>query len=207
MCNIVLNVPWKDMTCINAWNDYFLFQEKVRTRRKVKEKLLEMSPGAPCNIYSCNVFQTCVFRHWTPHQCNFICWANRVQSATWWNQLMHEDMHNVSRTGESNDRREIELCMKAIDFYDPFSMAKIFCFPIAWSGFVSIDLTDYSFLPSSLVSMLTYFNMSSRDEGYIPVFSYTKLFLVDLRPNNQVVFSRTAQETSVSVLHENEAIG
>ena len=58
-----------------------------------------------------------------------------------------------------------------------------------------IDLTDYSFLPNSLVSMLTYFSMSSTDEGYIPIFSCTKLFLVDLRPNNKVVFSRTAQET------------
>ena len=58
-----------------------------------------------------------------------------------------------------------------------------------------IDLTDYSFLPNSLVSMLTYFGMSSTDEGYIPIFSYTELFLVDLRQNNKVVFSRTAQET------------
>ena len=57
-----------------------------------------------------------------------------------------------------------------------------------------MDLTDYSFLPSSLVSMLTYFSMSSTDEGYIPIFSYTRLFLVDLRPSNKVVFSRTAQE-------------
>ena len=71
----------------------------------------------------------------------------------------------------------------------------------------TIDLTEYSFLPNNLVSMLTYFSMSSTDEGYIPIFSYTKLFLADLRPNNKVVFSRTAQETWVSVLHENEAIG
>ena len=28
-----------------------------------------------------------------------------------------------------------------------------------------IDLTDYSFLPNSLVSMLTYFSLSSTDEG------------------------------------------
>ena len=58
-----------------------------------------------------------------------------------------------------------------------------------------VDLTDYSFLPNSLISMLMYFSMSSTDEGYIPIFPYTKLFLVDLRPNNKVVFSRTAQET------------
>ena len=55
--------------------------------------------------------------------------------------------------------------------------------------------------------MLTHFSMSSADERYIPIFSDTKLFLVDLRPNNIVVFSRTTQETWVSVLHENEAIG
>ena len=60
---------------------------------------------------------------------------------------------------------------------------------------IKIDLTDYSFLPSSLVSMLTYFSMSSIDKGYIPIFSNTKLFLVDLRSNNKVVFSRSAQKT------------
>ena len=60
---------------------------------------------------------------------------------------------------------------------------------------IQIDLTDYSFLPNSLISMLTYFNMFSTDEGYIPIFFFTKLFLVDLRPNNKVVFCRTAQET------------
>ena len=59
----------------------------------------------------------------------------------------------------------------------------------------TIDLTEYSFLPNSLGSMLMYFTMSSTDEGYIPIFSCTKLFLVDLRPNNKVVFSHTAQET------------
>ena len=55
--------------------------------------------------------------------------------------------------------------------------------------------------------MLTFFSMSSANEGYIPIFLNTKLFLVDLRPNNKAVFSRTAQETCVSVFHENEAIG
>ena len=38
-------------------------------------------------------------------------------------------------------------------------------------------------------------SISSKGKGYIPVFSYTKLFLVDLRPNNKVIFNRTAQET------------
>ena len=60
---------------------------------------------------------------------------------------------------------------------------------------MTIDLTDYLFLPNSFVSMLMYFSMFSTNEGYIPIFSYTKLFLVDLRSNNKVVFSRTAQET------------
>ena len=57
----------------------------------------------------------------------------------------------------------------------------------------AIDLADYSFLRNSLDSMLTYFSMSSIDKGYIP--SNTKLFLVDLRLNNKVIFSRSAQET------------
>ena len=50
-----------------------------------------------------------------------------------------------------------------------------------------IDLTDYSFLPNSLVSILTNFSMSCSDKGYLPIFSYTKLFLVDLRPDNKFV--------------------
>ena len=58
-----------------------------------------------------------------------------------------------------------------------------------------IDLTDYSFVPNCLDSMVMYFSLSITDEGYIPIFSYTKLFLVDLRPNNKVVFSHTAQGT------------
>ena len=37
--------------------------------------------------------------------------------------------------------------------------------------------------------------MSSTDEGYVLILSYTKLFFVDLRPNNKVVFSRIAQDT------------
>ena len=57
------------------------------------------------------------------------------------------------------------------------------------------DFTDYSFLPNGLVSMLTYFSMFSTDEGCIPIISFTKLFLVDPRPNNIVILSRTAQET------------
>ena len=59
----------------------------------------------------------------------------------------------------------------------------------------TIDLTDYSFLLNSLVSMLTYFSTSSTDEGYIPIFAYTKLFVVDIRPNNKVVFGCSTQET------------
>ena len=59
---------------------------------------------------------------------------------------------------------------------------------------IVLYLIDYSFLPYSLVSMLTYFSMSSTDEGYIPIFFYTKLFVVDLRPNNKVVCSCTARK-------------
>ena len=34
-----------------------------------------------------------------------------------------------------------------------------------------IDLTDYSFLPNSLVSILTNFRITSADGNYIPMFS------------------------------------
>ena len=37
--------------------------------------------------------------------------------------------------------------------------------------------------------------MSSTEEDYVLIFSYTKLFLLDLRPNNKVVFSRIVQDT------------
>ena len=50
-----------------------------------------------------------------------------------------------------------------------------------------IDFTDYPFLPASLVSMLTYFSMFSTDKGCIAIFSDTKLYLVDPRPNNKVI--------------------
>ena len=42
----------------------------------------------------------------------------------------------------------------------------------------------FVFTQYSLNSMLKYFSMSSTD-GYIPIFSYTKLFLVDLRHNEK----------------------
>ena len=60
---------------------------------------------------------------------------------------------------------------------------------------ILIDLTDYSFLPNCLLSMLMYFSVFSTNEGYIPIFSFMELFLVDLRPNNKAIFSRAAQET------------
>jgi hypothetical protein len=41
-----------------------------------------------------------------------------------------------------------------------------------------IDLTDYSLLPNGPVSMLTYFSMSGADKDYIPMFSWTNLFLM-----------------------------
>ena len=55
------------------------------------------------------------------------------------------------------------------------------------NGLYTIDLTDYSFLPNSLVSMLTQFSIISSDRNYIPMFSRTELFLVYLTPNNKVV--------------------
>ena len=50
---------------------------------------------------------------------------------------------------------------------------------------LEIDLNDYSFLPNSLVSMLTLFSIISSDRNYIPMFSRTELFLVCLRLNNK----------------------
>ena len=52
---------------------------------------------------------------------------------------------------------------------------------------VLIDLTDYSLLPNSLVSMLPHFGITGTDVNYIPMFSWTKLFSVDLSFNNEVV--------------------
>ena len=65
------------------------------------------------------------------------------------------------------------------------------------SGLKTSDNRPYRLfvLPNSLVSMLIYFCMLNTDEGYIPIFSYTKLFLADPRHNNKVLFSRAAQET------------
>ena len=62
-------------------------------------------------------------------------------------------------------------------------------------GSQPIDLTNYSFLPNSLVSMLTHFSVTSTDGNYIPMFFWTKLFLVDVRPSNKVVISSTAYIT------------
>ena len=36
---------------------------------------------------------------------------------------------------------------------------------------MAIDLTDYSFLPNSLVSILTNFRITSADGNHIPMFS------------------------------------
>ena len=46
-------------------------------------------------------------------------------------------------------------------------------------------------LPNDLVSMLTYFSMSGAEKDYIPMFSWTNLFLVVLRLNNKVIFNPT----------------
>jgi hypothetical protein len=71
---------------------------------------------------------------------------------------------------------------------------------------LTIDLTDYSFLPNGLVSMLTYFSMSGADKDYIPMFSWTYLFLALITFNNKVIFNPTKHKTWVSIWHENEAI-
>jgi hypothetical protein len=55
--------------------------------------------------------------------------------------------------------------------------------------------------------MLTYFSLSGADKDYIPMVSWTNLFLVVLRLNNKVIFNRTKHKTWVSIWHENEAIG
>jgi hypothetical protein len=60
-----------------------------------------------------------------------------------------------------------------------------------------IDLTDYSLLPNGPVSMLTYFSMSGADKDYIPMFSWTNLFLAVLKLNNKVIF-----EPILSTKHE-----
>ena len=71
-----------------------------------------------------------------------------------------------------------------MDCKDPWMICSIFNhntlhnFPTLF--YSTIDLTDYSFLSNSLVSMLMYFSIFSTDESYIPIFSYTELFLVDL---------------------------
>jgi hypothetical protein len=60
----------------------------------------------------------------------------------------------------------------------------------------AIGLIDYCLLPSGLVSMLTYFSMSGADKDYIPMFSWTNLFLaVVLRLNNKVIFNPTKHKT------------
>ena len=61
-----------------------------------------------------------------------------------------------------------------------------------------IDPTD-SLLPNDLVSMLTYFSMSGADKDYIPMFSWTNLFLAVLRLNNKVIFNPTQHKTCVSI--------
>ena len=70
--------------------------------------------------------------------------------------------------------------------------------PTSWSV-AAIDLTDYSFLPNDLVSMLTQFSIISSDRNYIPMFSRTELFLVYLRLNNKVVIQFYCVQIPVSV--------
>jgi hypothetical protein len=50
---------------------------------------------------------------------------------------------------------------------------------------------DCQICPNGLVSMLTYFSMSGADKDYVPMFSWTNLFLAVLRLNNKVIFNPT----------------
>ena len=59
----------------------------------------------------------------------------------------------------------------------------------------TIDLTDYSLLTNGLVSMLTYFSMSGADKDYIPMFSWTNLFLAVLGLYNKVIFNPIKHKT------------
>ena len=72
----------------------------------------------------------------------------------------------------------------------------VYCFSISKN---LIDLTDYSFLPNGLVSMLTQFSITSSDRNYIPMFFRTELFLVYLRLNNNVVIQLYCVQIPVSV--------
>jgi hypothetical protein len=48
---------------------------------------------------------------------------------------------------------------------------------------------------NGLVSMLTYFSMSGADKDYIPMFSWTNLFLAVLRLNDKVILNPTKHKT------------
>jgi hypothetical protein len=48
--------------------------------------------------------------------------------------------------------------------------------------------------------MLTYFSMSGADKDYIPMFSWTNLFLAVLRFINKVIFNHTKHQTQVTQL-------
>ena len=58
-----------------------------------------------------------------------------------------------------------------------------------------IDLTDHSLKDNGLVSMLTYYSMSGANKDYIPMFSWTNLFLAVLTPKNKVIFNPTKHKT------------
>ena len=60
---------------------------------------------------------------------------------------------------------------------------------------IDLTVTDDSYLPYSLVSMLTHSSISITGGDYIPMFSEMKLFLVDPRLHIKVVFHPTAHES------------
>ena len=71
--------------------------------------------------------------------------------------------------------------------------------PFLLAFYKVIDLTDYSFLPNSLVSILTNLRITSADGNHIPMFSESQMFLDDLRLNNKVVIWLHCLQTRVSV--------
>ena len=112
------------------------------------------------------------------------------------------------RKGIESNRNEIECLSRKVktehqyeqkENYSEFSKKKGINFLIKKIKCTKIDVTDYSFLPNSLLSMVAHFSITGTDENYIPMFSKTNLFLVDLRLDNKVAFQLYVVETPVCV--------
>ena len=70
----------------------------------------------------------------------------------------------------------------------------------------SIDLTDYSCLPNSLVFMFTSFHLISSHEGYFATFSKLICLLSSNSIKSLLHFNHTEREIRVNIQRENEAI-